>query len=168
VLILEWHLKLGFHIPMINWEACKEIFQCDGSLRDIYITPATLADWRSLFPLLRSHPAAEYSVDGVVRPVPDLVEQVFAVRVSGSPMLRVRVGRALLVFHFFSDEEIECDLSPNEIASQLDLDALLAFVRDLGDATRRRVMITPENCPALPFITYDPQNRNFEHNGIAA
>ena len=126
---------------MIRWDTCKEDFRGDGSLRDIYITPATLADWRVVYPLLRTHPGVEYSVDGIVQPAPDSVEQAFEARRSASPMLRFRVGSALVVFHFFTDEEIECDFVPNEITSQADLDDLLGFVRQLGDTTRRRVEI---------------------------
>jgi len=147
---------------MIFWHTCKENFRTDGSLRDIYITPATLADWRAVYPVLRSFPVVEYSVDGVTQPVPASVEQVFGVRRFANPMLRVRVGATLVVFHFFTDEEIECDFLPNEIRSQVDLDALLAFVRRIGDATRKRVVITPENTREKPFITYHPTSAEFE------
>lgn len=152
---------------MILWDQCKKDFQWDGSLRDIYVTPATLADWRALYSLLRDYPEAEYSVDDVVEPPPVSVEQAFSVRPSGNPMLRLRVGRTLAVFHFFSEEEIECDVDPREIASQADLDALLSFVRQIGDATRKPVTITPENMREKPIITYDPQSRDFQHHAIS-
>src|SRR3954471_21479712 len=97
-----------------------------------------------MYPLLRAYPGVEYSVDGIVQAPPDSVEQAFAARTSGSPLLRVRVACVLIVFHFFSEAEIECDFVPNEITSQASLDALLAFVRQAGDATHKRVLITPE------------------------
>ena len=153
---------------MISWDTCKEDFRSDGSLRDIYISPATLADWRAIYPLLRAFPAVEFSVDGVVQPPPPTVDQVFAVRSSASPVFRFRVGRALVVFHFFSEEEIEWDVVTHEISSQTDLDALLGFVRQLGDATHKRVVITPENGRERPFISYDPECRDFEHHEVAA
>lgn len=151
---------------MIHWDTCQEDFQWDGSLRDIYVTPATLAEWRALYPLLRDYAGVGYSVDGIVQPAPATVEQVFAVRPSGRPRLRLRVGRTLVVFHFFSEEEIECDVSPREITSQIDLDALLGFVRQLGDVTNKRVVITPENRPDHPFISYDSKSRGFEHHQV--
>jgi hypothetical protein len=153
---------------MIHWSTCKEDFRGDGSLRDIYITPATLADWRVVYPLLRAFLGVEYLVDGAAQPTPDLVEQIFEVRRVTSPILRFRVGSALVVFHFFTLEEIECDFVPNEITSQADLDALLAFVRQLGDAARKRVVITPENRCDEPFISYAPESREFEYHEIAA
>ena len=151
---------------MIHWEKCKEDFRSDGSLRDIYITPASLSDWRALYPLLRDSAEAEYSVDGVVQSPPDSVEEAFAVRQSANPMLRVKVGRATIVFHFFSEEEVECDVDPRQIASQADLDALLCFIRQLGDATNKRVVVTPENVSNEPFISYEPDSKAFRHYEI--
>lgn len=153
---------------MIRWDTCRGDFRGDGSLRDIYISPATLADWRAIYPSFREYPGVVYSVDGVVQPLPDSVEQAFAARVSGNPMLCFNVGRALMVFHFFCEDEIECDFVPNEITSQTDLDTLLCFVHQLGKATRKRVVITPENGRELPFITHDPESRKFEHHNVAA
>ncbi len=153
---------------IIRWDTCKEDFRGDGSLRDIYITPATLADWQAVYSLVRGYSGVEFLVDGAVQLLPDSVEQAFAIRLSASPMLRFSIGRVLVAFHFFTSEEIECDFVPNEVTSQVDLDALLAFVRQLGDATSKRVVITPENVSEHPFITYDPQIREFEHHEVVA
>ena len=151
---------------MIPWETCKEDFRGDGSLRDIYVAPTTLADWQSLYPLLRDYPGVQYSVDGLVLPPPDSVEEIFAVRVSANPALNLSVGRAIVAFHFFWDGEIECDFVPNAITSQADLDTLLVFVRQLGEATRKRVVITPENGLERAFISYDPRTGDFEHHKL--
>jgi hypothetical protein len=150
---------------MISWEICREDFKRDGSLRDIYITPATLTEWRAIYPLLCDFAEVEFSVDGVIQPTtPAMVEQAFAVRCSASPLLSFRVSRTLISFHFFSEDEIECDVSPHEMTSQMDLDALLGFIRQLGDATSKRVIITPENCREHPFISYRPQSGVFEYH----
>ena len=149
---------------MISWETCKKDFRSDGSLRDIYITQVKLADWRIIYSLLRDFPAVEFAVNGIAQPLPTTVEHVFAIKSSGSPMLRLRVGPALVVFHFFSEDEIECDFRPQEIASQTDLDGLFDFISQLGNATRKRVIITPENAKDYPFITYDPEGRVFEQH----
>jgi hypothetical protein len=143
---------------MIPWDKCKDDFRPDGSLRDIYIAPAALDDWLLVYPILRDYPGAEYSMDGVVQASPDT--QV------GNPMLRLNLGHILIVFHFFSEYEIECDFVPKEITSQADLDALLAFVRKLGDVTHKRVRITPENLPTQPAITYDPEDRSFSSHRV--
>jgi hypothetical protein len=47
------------------------------------------------------------------------------------------------------------------------LDALLGFVRQLGDVTRKPVAITPENLPEQPIITYEPEKGEFHYHEIA-
>lgn len=152
---------------MIRWDTCREVLRLDGSLRDIYVASVTLADWLALYPVLCDYPGTEYLVDGIVQPLPETVEQTFATWSSGNPMLRLRVGRTLVVFHFFSEEEIECDFDPQEVASQADLDAVLGFVRQIGDVTGKRVAVTPENLREQPFITYDPESREFKCHHVA-
>jgi hypothetical protein len=102
---------------------------------------------------------AEFFVDGRPTDAPISVEEVFRLRALASPMLRVRVGDMLLVFHFFSECEIECDLDPREVNGQADLDALLGFVREIGDLTGKKAIVTPENGSDVPFIEYDPGTR---------
>jgi len=148
---------------MILWESCKEDFKWDGSLRDIYVAPATLKEWQSVHSLVSKMPGAEFLVDGVTHPLPFSVEQIFEIRPSTSPTLRIVAGRALVVFHFFCEEEIEADVDPREITSQLDLDALLAFIQKLGDATHKCANLTPENQPDKPFLIYDPTTAQFEY-----
>ena len=147
---------------MIDWNKCKDHFRVDGSLRDIYITPATIADWREIYMLTCNYPGVEYLVDGISHPLPDSVELVFAVRHLSAPMLRFKSGHALFVFHFFSAYEVECDITPSEITSQSDLDVLLETIRQFGNAVHKRVLITPENFRDRPFIIYDPGTRTFE------
>jgi hypothetical protein len=149
---------------MISWETCKNDFRPDGSLRDIYVSPASIKDWQMVFEYLRKQPNVEYLVDGISLPLPERVEQAFSARPSGSPMLRIKVGPMLIVFHFFHEQEIECDFVPNDITSQKDLDILLSFVRKIGFFTGREVVITPENCLDAPFITYSPKSDLFSHH----
>ncbi len=63
-------------------------------------------------------------------------------------------------------EEIECDIDPREIASQADLNALLDFVRRLGDKTQKQVVITPENGRHEPILTYAPDSKTFEYHAM--
>ena len=58
-----------------------------------------------------------------------------------------------------------CSLA--EIASQSDLDELLPFVRQLGERTHKRVMITPENDQQHPFISYEPVSGDFKYHKVA-
>jgi hypothetical protein len=141
---------------MIDWEAVKGEFALDGSWRDIYVLNATIDDWVAIWSMLRNSRGAEFFVDGQRHDIPHRVEDAFALRASAAPKMHVDVGRTLLAFHFFSESEIECDLDPRQVTNQADLDALLNFVREVGDRTGKRTIITPENLSDEPFIEYNP------------
>lgn len=151
---------------MISWDTCKQDFEWDGSWRDIYVTPASLDDWKAVFPLLLAQSDTEFIREsGPVNAPASLDESFFA---DSRPTLLFRVGDVLVVFHFFTPEEIECDIDPREVTGQASLDAVLAFIQQLGDLTRKRTVLTPENCSDNPIISYDPESREFEYHEVAA
>jgi hypothetical protein len=149
---------------MIPWETCKNAFRRDGSLRDIYISPATIEDWRKVFQWLRDRPGAAYQADGDPAPMPEVVEEAFAAREAKSILLRYDIGSTVVNFHFFTDHEIECDFSPTDITCQQDMDSVLSFLRDLSTLTGRRTIMTPENCLEDPLISYCPVSGIFSYH----
>ncbi len=151
---------------MISWDKCRQDFDWDGSWRDIYVTPATLDDWKAILPFLRSQPDVEFLRESRAVSVPASLDESFFD--GPRPTLRFRVGGVLVVFHFFTPEEIECDIDPREITGQASLDAVLAFMRQLGDLTHKRTVLTPENCSDHPIVSYDPESREFENHEVAA
>jgi hypothetical protein len=128
---------------MIHWQTCKKDFEWDGSWRDIYVFKTTLDDWRALCACLRAAYELGFQIDGITQPFPPAPEEVFAIRKQGSPLLRVRVGGILVACHFFTPEQMEFDIDPREVTSQSDLDALLGFLRRVGDAVGKPVAVTP-------------------------
>ena len=74
---------------MITWDTCKEDFRWDGSLRDIYVTPASLDDWRTIYPLLRSQSDIEIVTEAGMRDIPETLDGSFFADVR--PTLRFRV-----------------------------------------------------------------------------
>jgi hypothetical protein len=147
---------------MISWERCKEDFEWDGSWRDIYITPASLNDWSVIFPFLRIQPEFEFFTESGERIIPENIEASFFT--ESRPTLRFRVGGILVVFHFFTPDEIECDIDPREVTDQTSFDALLEFIRQLGNLTRKRAVLTPENLPDEPIISYTPESGDFQYH----
>jgi hypothetical protein len=148
----------------MDWKTVSQDFEHDGALRDIYISPASLDDWRAIYPFLRDYSGVEFFVDGEPQNLPLQIDEFFTA--VSRPMLRFRVGRALVVFHFFVTDEIECDFDPREISSQTDLDALLVFIRELGDRTGKPVIVTPENLSDSPIISYEPKRKEFQHHAL--
>lgn len=149
---------------MLSWDTCKQDFEWDGSLRDIYISPASLDDWRAVFPLLRVQPEIEFVRELGADTIPEDIDVTFFG--DSRLMLRFRVGGVLIVFHFFTPDEIECDIDPREVTDQVTLDAVLTFMQQLGDLTRKCAVLTPENAPDKPIISYDPLNSQFKYHEI--
>ncbi|MEO6046521.1 MAG: hypothetical protein ABIQ57_03510 [Candidatus Kapaibacterium sp.] len=145
------------------WSHVKHCFDWDGSLRDIYITPATLDDWRVAYRLFRSMEGTKFYVGHEPSEFPDDVSEIFVIRAECSPMLYVKMGSVTFVFHFFTEKEIECDIDSRSVQSQSDLDALLAFMKMMGDAIGKQVILTAENCREIVMIRYEPGDGNFSY-----
>ena len=78
-------------------------------------------------------------------------------------MLSVKLGAVTAVFHFFTEEEIECDIDPREIKSQVELDALLAFMKMIGDSVGKQAILTPENFRESAIFLYDPNTQTLTY-----
>lgn len=130
----------------MNWKVVAPDFEWDGSLRDIYVLETSEADWQTVWEALQAwDPPPVFAVDGVTEPMPDRVEVVLTTRRQRSPLLSVQVGHAGLNCHFFSPDEIEFDLDPRQVTRETDMEAIAAFMKLLGDLTRKNVILTAEN-----------------------
>ncbi len=68
-------------------------------------------------------------------------------------------GSITICCHFFIAEQLEFDISPNEITNQLEHDEVLSFIENLANALELSADITPENAEQKPFLTYLPQSK---------
>jgi hypothetical protein len=154
---------------MIRWEICKQDFDWDSddSWRDIYVHSTTLDDWRSLYSLLRQNHSPEYFVDNSPNAIPNTIEEIMAAHKEASPFLRFRVESILVCCHFFFPDEIEFSIDPREITSQENLNTLLGFMRQVGNAINKQVILTPENFRKKPIISYEPDSGEFQYHPIA-
>jgi hypothetical protein len=141
----------------LDWEQQREDFAADGSLRDIYVEGATLADWQALLELaVRVDPAAELLANE--EPIPFSTPITRCFEGDASCMLRFSVGGIILISHFFTETEIDLDLLPAEVRGERELQSLLIFLAELGALTRKPVTLTPEGLQAYPIFRYDPDD----------
>ena len=137
----------------LDWEQCKTAFEVDGSLRDIYVLGTTIDDWQSFLDSLAGAETAVFC-DGTPCDLPALVE-LFDQDDLAAYLLTLRLGKVQLNCHFFTVEEIELDLDPSEVTSEIEFEAVLAFMSDLGRRLRKTVVLTDENRPASAWLTYE-------------
>lgn len=133
------------------------LWECDGSLRDIYVQDTGAAHWNRFDQLLSQYECA-YTFDGVLAPFPG--SHIALGNRDGSHLLSILLGGPVeICCHFFIAEQLELDISPKEITGQLAHEEVLLFVENLADALGLSVDITPENAEQMPFLTYLPQSK---------
>jgi len=140
----------------VDWSQVRRDFEHDGALRDIYVLRTDLADWdRVLDHLRQSHQPLAYRRDDKPTPLPAQASEILADR-EVAKLLSFRVGEVQLNCHFFAEEEIDFDLDPTEVRDSTQVDALTRFMSQLGQVTRKVVLLTPESAPEIPILRLDP------------
>ena len=137
----------------MDWAQIAPDFEWDGSLRDIYVLGTTSADWQRVLDQIADFGVRlTFTVDGEVAQLPDRASDILASRHDTSPLLCLDIAGIQLNCHFFSEESIEFDLDPTEVAAGQKLEALAAFMALLAEATGKSVVLTPENLPLGPIL----------------
>jgi len=148
----------------ISWQSVSSEFEPDGSLCDIYISSVTPADWQSVIDFIRQEACdVSYSIDGHSSSLPSAVNEALSARKYASPLLTFRFGSIPFASHFFNDNEVEFDFTPNDICGQSEFDTLCEFIRRIGDLVSKPVSIAPENCREYAFIFYMPDTHEFSY-----
>jgi hypothetical protein len=148
---------------MDEWARYKDAFFWDGSLRDLYVHGTDEQDWQALLMFLRTSAyALSFTVDGAPRLLPHRVADIFALWAEASPVLAIDSDHLALICHFFTPDEIEFDLDPRAIDSPAQGERLVSFIRALGQAVNKVVLLTPENMPEYPYLRYDPLTNRVE------
>jgi hypothetical protein len=145
----------------MDWDSISDVFERDGSLRDIYVFDTNVDDWQKLLAWLKAGPyALRFSIGNSPSAVPDSVNEIFAVSNDPGVLLTVDPDGLHLNCHFFVLSEIEFDLWPKDIAGQEVLSRLLDFMRAVGELLGRPVVLTPEGMENIPLIRFDPASGN--------
>ena len=142
----------------LAWEDVKEDWVPDGGLVDIYVFETTLADWQRVVDVLRATGwPTEFSV-GDKRDMPAAVDDIFELLPDHSPTWRLWPHPDVLVnCFFFSEAEIEFDVSPDEIVGEAEFDAVCDLVLAVGRTLGKRVDVTGESTPSTVFMRYEPE-----------
>ena len=131
------------------------LWEVDGSLRDIYVLGTTARSWETFLAFAAAYPLA-YSFDGEARSLPP-AREIFANR-SGSHLLSIAIGSVTVNCHFFVESEIELDVDPKEVKGPEEHFQVLRFVEGLAIKVGRPVLVTPENGAEIPFLSYEPSS----------
>lgn len=140
-----------------SWQRIAPDFKPDGSLRDIYVQNASLLDWDRTVAMLHRHYAPlTFTRDGEPFAPPDSAAAIFAERHDATIALDFEVHGIELACHFFTQDEIEFDLPPEQVNSPERFSALQHFLRLLATTVGKRVVLSPESAPTSPILIVDP------------
>lgn len=146
----------------LDWPVQRADFEPDGSLLDIYVLGATMADWKVVLRLiLDENFQARLHHCGAVVPTPADLDSLLD---KSGYYMSFDVGGVVLDCHFFCPEEIEFSFSPEDV-TEATLRGLLRFMGTMGVATGRPVVMTPENIRESPLFSYDPVARQLSPAG---
>ncbi|MFC4701737.1 hypothetical protein ACFO4O_16395 [Glaciecola siphonariae] len=141
---------------MKNWTEIKHEFETDGSLRDIYIVGASESIWNVFINAVNNSYPCKFFVDGEEKSLPSSFSAIKGIQNTATTNLAIKIDGGILVnCHFFSDHQIELDLSPSDIANTNDFENLQKFMFWLHNLLKLKVVLTHENGPELEILTVE-------------
>lgn len=147
----------------MNWTKLKnEIYYCDGSLRDIYVLQTSFEDnekWADLVNQL-------YTIkwfNSLTQTVEQKINfEVVRGYLEGEHDLcssaSVFIGKIQINNHFFVENEIENDVSPEEINTILDHEKIIKYMTEISILLDKTVILTPENEQEMTLIRVTKTN----------
>jgi hypothetical protein len=157
------------HMKPMEWGLVEKDFEsCDGALCDIYVQNATVDDWQAVIDSLRrTQFKLELLLDGQIVELPrDVSKLLFRHPSASCPSMYVHMASTTLNCHFFTHEEIEFDLDPRDMRPEL-LPGILEFLKLLGRATNKPVILAVENSPEAAIMRFEPAKADVEYVGPA-
>ena len=146
----------------MDWQILKEkIYYWDGSWRDIYVHDTTKEDWQIWADFVnKNYKTSFHTYDREVRTNNVDLTQIFdywdGLRENCSTAT-VYIDNIQVNAHFFTDQEIENDITPEEINSIDDHNKLVNYMIGLSTLLNKIVVLTPENAPDIILISVDKE-----------
>jgi hypothetical protein len=148
-------------VQIPSWPAVASLFEDDGALLDVYVFGTTWQDWDKAIAAVRTQ-GWPIGFSSTGRPLPPHVREILASADEFSVCLSIQPVAGLLInTHFFTEDEIEFDLSPTEVRGQTELDAVCTFLRVVARAVDKPIVLTPEGLPSRHLLAYDPATDAF-------
>ncbi|MEU2742867.1 hypothetical protein ABZ656_48315 [Streptomyces sp. NPDC007095] len=141
------------------WDDVAYFFDPDlmGSLPDVRVPDASVADWQALLDLVGERGwKCQYSEGETVLPVPKAETVLSRPADAECPELRVWPSTEVLaIFRFHAPEEIDFDMDLRELQGQARLDLFCGFLRDIGRRMGKPVLMDPEGDYGHPVLGFD-------------
>ena len=134
-----------------------------GALREIYVLETNGQDWQFFLPFLQTSPySVEFLIDGEPRPLPERVEDLFALT-QNYPVICIDRERLRVHCYCFAEEGMEFDVSAQDFQDEATIGEMVArlldFIRTIGQVLHKVIILTPESAADFPLFRYDPSTK---------
>jgi hypothetical protein len=123
----------------------REIFVPDsGALLDIIVFGATDDDWRSLLGFLSANYELTYLEDGIAAPLPEL-SIIWQRSEQQSLTLQILLRGFIANTFFFSTDQIQLDILPEDINSAERAEAVFTLMKGISRSLNKQVFLVQEH-----------------------
>jgi hypothetical protein len=145
---------------MLNSKLLDEIFEDDGSYRDLYIHDVEIKDWETILELIKNNFEFKFLKDADEINI-DLYDaaRIFRERADFGFLISIDYKGVIINTHFFDDAEIEFDIFPREIDTIEKRMAVFEFMRFIAISINKSVSITLENSPEARYLEVNPDGK---------
>lgn len=142
---------------MAQWNELESHFECDGSLRDIYVFETDDIVWNKFLTEIRlSKYPIEFSYGENLVELPLNIESIRTLQENDPTKLLICVNDIKVHCHFFINSEIEMDITPKDIQSNTSFNYLVEFLEWLSNTLQSKVLLTHENSEDNVIMTVFP------------
>jgi len=146
-----------------NWNNIKWIFEQDGALRDIYVQNAQISDWEKVVDLLNSEFKLSFGIDhdNLTDKIDfEFIKTMFAGETGEleTKSSTIDLSGIIAKCYFFLEDQIEFDINPTDIKSELELSIILDFMKSISSKLEKQVTLCGENQPEFPLVKIDTKN----------
>ena len=134
----------------MRWHEVAEGFARDGALRDIYVFGTSAREWQDVYDAIRS--AYRVLFHDLTHPPDDVRELLNAME---SCTITVEPDGLDINCHFFTEDEIEFDLSPDGVTSRETLDPVCRFMQVVGRAAGKDAVLVVEDGRDWIILRFD-------------
>jgi len=137
----------------VNWEYLKDnIYFSDGSLRDIYVLNTSRIDWENFIDFVNKNYKIEFNYfekNGEFFSSKKIISEKVFERWDGINDLVVdatlNISGILIKCYFFSEDEIENDITPLEVKTLEHHHQLMDYLSSVSKILDKEVILTIEN-----------------------
>ncbi|ARV08293.1 hypothetical protein BTO05_01045 [Winogradskyella sp. PC-19] len=153
----------------MNWkELNNDIYFWDGSWRDIFIPDTDRNDWKIFVDFINERFDIKWFNENTQKTETkinfDRLIEFWDKKIDWNNTANIYLDNIQINTHFFTEDEIECDIDPREFNGINDHEKLMEFLTELSNRLNKRIKITPENCPEIELVGIEKNNVSINLN----